>query len=268
MNKMDLVGYKETRYDEVKKELLEFLQSLKIKPMFTIPLSAKEGDNIAKKSPNLEWFKGPTVLGALDSFKTKESSQNKPLRMPVQDVYKHEQRIIAGRVESGVVREGDRIMILPSGEETVVKSIEEYMKENVKQAEAGKSTGIVTQDKVFVDRGDVIVHPKDVPGVTDTIKAHVFWMDKIPFKKSERLLFKCATQEVMCSIDEIERVTDSSTLKLIKKDADEIKNREVANIIIKTEKPVVIENFNKVQELGRFVFQRKDTCAGGIITQR
>ena len=184
----------------------------------------------------------------------------------MQDVYKYDKRIVAGRVESGTVRTGDKIKILPSGEETVVKSVEEYMKDDVKEAEAGKSTGIVTQEKVFVDRGDVITHLKDLPVVTDTIKAHVFWMDKKPFEKSERLLIKCATQEVMCSIEKIERVTDSSTLKLISKDAKEIKNREVADIIIKTGKPVVVENFNKVQELGRFVLQRADTCAGGIIT--
>ncbi len=266
MNKMDLVGYKEERYKEVKKELLKFLDTIKIKPIYLIPISAKEGDFIAKKTDKFSWYDGPTVLAALDTFKVKESAKNKDLRYPVQDVYKYDKRIVAGRVESGTVRTGDKIKILPSGEETVVKSVEEYMKDDVKEAEAGKSTGIVTQEKVFVDRGDVITHLKDLPVVTDTIKAHVFWMDKKPFEKSERLLIKCATQEVMCSIEKIERVTDSSTLKLISKDAKEIKNREVADIIIKTGKPVVVENFNKVQELGRFVLQRADTCAGGIIT--
>ncbi len=266
INKMDLVDYKEERYEEVKKELLKFLNSIKIKPTYIIPISAKQGDFIAKKTKNLSWFKGPTVLEALDTFKTRKSARNKALRLPVQDVYKYEKRIIAGRVESGTIKPGEKIKILPSGEETIVQSIEEYGKENVKQAEAGKSTGITTRDKVFADRGDVITHTRDLPAVTDTIKAHVFWMDKQPFKKNERLLFKCATQEVMSSIDKIDRVIDSSTLKLLSKDADQIKNREVADIIIKTEKPVVVENFNIVQELGRFVFQRKDTCAGGIIT--
>ena len=266
MNKMDLVGYKQERYEQVKKELLKFLDTIKIKPTFVIPISAKQGDFIVKRADKLSWFKGPTVLEALDTFKIKEAPENKPLRFPVQDVYKYDRRIVAGRIESGKIKIGDKIKILPSGEGSVVKSIEEYMKEGVKEAAAGKSTGIVTQDKVFVDRGDVITHTKDLPVVTDTVKAHVFWMDKASFKKSERLLFKCATQEVMCGVNKIERVTDSSTLKLISKNANEIKNREVADIIIKTEKPVVVENFNKVQELGRFVFQRTDTCAGGIIT--
>lgn len=266
MNKMDLVNYKKERYKEVKKELLKFLNAIHIKPTYLIPISAKQGDFIAKKTDNLSWFKGPSVLEALDTFHVKESAKKKALRFPVQDVFKYDKRIIVGRIESGTIKVGEKIKILPSGEETIVKSIEEYEKKDVKKAEAGKSTGIVTKDKVFVDRGDVITHTKDLPIITDTIKAHVFWMDKVPFKKPERLLFKCATQEVMCGIEKIERTIDSSTLKLISKDAKEIKNREVADIIIKTEKPVVVENFNNVQELGRFVFQRKDTCAGGIIT--
>ena len=266
MNKMDLINYKEEMYDEVKKELLKFLESININPTYVIPISAKGGDFIAKKTRNLSWYDGPTVLEALDTFKTKNSPRDKPLRFPVQDVYKYDKRIIVGRIESGIIRVGDKIKILPSGEETIVKSIAEYMKENVMQAEAGKSTGIVTQDKVFVDRGDVITHLEDLPVITDTINAHIFWMDKQPFKKPERLLFKCATQEVMCSIEKIERVIDSSTLRLLRRDADEIRNREVADTVIKTEKPVVVEDFNKIQELGRFVLQRKDTCAGGIIT--
>jgi sulfate adenylyltransferase large subunit len=266
MNKMDLVGYKKEKYEGVKKELLKFLESINIKPKHIIPISAKKGDFIARKTSKLSWFKGPCFLEALDDFKTKESPKEKPLRFPVQDIYSFDKRIIAGRVEGGIISSGDRIKVLPSEEETVVKSIEEYMKEGVKKAEAGKSTGIVTEDKVFVDRGFVITHTKDLPIVTDTVKAHVIWMDKKPFDKNERLLFKCATQEVMCSIDKIEKVIDSSTLEVIGKDADTIRNREVADIVIKTQKPVVVENFNKIQELGRFVLQRKDTCAGGIIT--
>ncbi|MFH1505707.1 MAG: GTP-binding protein [archaeon] len=267
VNKMDLIEYKQERFEEVKKELLKFLDSINIKPTYVIPISAKEGDYIAKKTDNLNWFDGMTVLEALDTFNTKESPSAKALRLPVQDVYKYDKRIVAGRVESGIIRQGDTIRILPSGEETSVVSIEEYDREGVTEAEAGKSTGIVTKDKVFVDRGDIIVHPdEEPPVVTDTIKGHIFWMDKKTFSKDERLLFKCATQEVMCSIEKIEKVINSSNLEVLGEDASEIKNREVADIIIKTQKPIVVENFNKVQELGRFVLQRTDTVAGGIIT--
>jgi sulfate adenylyltransferase large subunit len=266
INKMDLVDYDQKRFEIVKKDLLAFLSNINIKPSYIIPISAKNGDFIANKSGNMDWYHGLTLLGALDTFKTKDNANEKPLRFVVQDVYSFDKRIIAGRVESGIIKKGDRIKVLPSGEETQVKSVEEYLK-NVTQAESGKSIGITTEDKLFIDRGNVIVNSSDLPAVTSRIKANVFWMDRIPFKKGESLRFRCATQDVNCEIEKIIKVINSSTLELIAEDASEIKNREVANIIIRTDKPVVVENFNKMEELGRFVLGREDTCAGGIITE-
>lgn len=266
INKMDLVDYDRTRFESVKIELLEFLSNINIKPSYVIPISAKKGDFIANKTENFDWYQGPTLLEALDTFKIKESANKKPLRFVVQDVYSFDKRIIAGRIESGIIRKGDKIKVLPSGEETKVKSVEEYLK-NVLEAEAGKSIGITTEDKLFIDRGNVIVSGTDLPAVTNRIKANIFWMDKIPFKKGESLRFRCSTQDVNCEIEKINTVINSSSLELIAEDSKEIKNREVANIIIRTDKPVVVENFNKMEELGRFVLGREDTCAGGIITE-
>ena len=266
INKMDIVDYDQKRFETVKKDLFNFLSNIKIKPSYVIPISAKNGDFIANKSGNMNWYQGLTLLEALDTFKTKENANEKPLRYVVQDVYSFDKRIIAGRVESGIIRKGDRIKVLPSGEETRVKSVEEYLK-NVTEAESGKSIGITTEDKLFIDRGNVIVNSSDLPAITNRIKANVFWMDRIPFKKGESLRFRCATQEVNCAIEKINKVINSSTLALIAEDASEIKNREVANIVIRTDKPVVVENFNTMEELGRFVLGREDTCAGGIITE-
>ena len=260
------MGFERERFEEVKKDLLEFLSQINIRPSYVIPISAKNGDFIAGKTATMDWYEGPTVLEALDTFRTKESANKKPLRYVVQDVYSFDKRIIAGRVESGIIRKGDMIKVLPSGEKTRVKSVEEYLK-NVTEAEAGKSTGITTEDKLFIDRGNVIVSNGDLPAVTSRIKANVFWMDRTPFRKGESLRFRCATQEVNCEIEKINKVINSSTLEMISTDADEIKNREVASIIIRTDKPVVVENFNKMEELGRFVLGREDTCAGGIITE-
>ncbi|MFQ5647618.1 MAG: sulfate adenylyltransferase subunit 1 [Candidatus Aenigmatarchaeota archaeon] len=266
MNKMDLVEHSQDRFKEVKQELLEFLASINITPSLVIPISAKDGDNVAKRSDKMAWYTGPTVVEALDTFKPRQSLRDKPLQFPVQDVYKFDKRIIAGRIESGILKAGDEVVVLPSGEKTKVKTLEDYPNQT-ESAEAGKSIGITTADPLFLDRGNVIAHSPDSAVVTDTIKAHLFWMDKTPLKKGERITFKCATQEVMCEVEKLERVIDSSSLEVLSRNAGEIKNREVADIIIKTERPVVVENFNKVQELGRFVLQRADTCAGGIITE-
>ena len=268
VNKMDLVNYDKQRFDAVKEELLRFLSEIRITPSYIIPISAKEGDFVARKTSSMDWYDGPTVLEALDTFETRKSARDEPLRFVVQDVYNFDKRIVAGRVESGVIREGEKIRILPSGEETRVKTVEEYLKD-VHEAEAGKSTGITTEDKLFIDRGDVIVHSDagDKPVVTDRIRANLFWMDRTPFKKGEGIRFRCATQEVACEIERINTVINSSTLELIGEDTGEIRNREVADVTIRTDAPVVVENFNKIQELGRFVLGRGDTCAGGIITE-
>ncbi len=266
MNKMDKVEFSKERYEEVKKELFEFLENVNIKPTYIVPISAKEGDNVANKSEKMQWYDGMTVLEALDTFEPNESNVKKPLRFAVQDIYKHEKRIIAGRIETGIIKPGEDIMIMPSGEKSVVESIEEFGKENVQQAEPGKSTGIVTKDKVFVDRGNIICHPDKPPKVTDTFKAHIFWMDKAPMKAGERIILKCSTQDAICEVKEFTRILNSSTLEE-KEDKTQIENREVADVIIKADKQLVLESFNDVEELGRFVLERLNTCAGGIITE-
>jgi sulfate adenylyltransferase large subunit len=265
VNKMDTVKYKEKVFKKVNKALGKFLDEISITPRFIIPISAKEGDTIAERSGNMPWYDGVTVLEALDAFETRRASTDKPLRFPVQDVYKWDKRYIAGRVEAGVIRKGDTIRLLPSEEKTTVASVEEYQKE-LDQAEAVRSIGITTEDKVFADRGTIIIRDgEDQPEITDTIRANIFWLDKQPMKKGERLLFKCATQETMCEVETFETIIDSSTLEVLRKNADGIANREAGTVTIRTEKPVVIENFNSIKELGRLVLERSDTVAGGII---
>ena len=113
----------------------------------------------------------------------------------------------------------------------------------------------------------IIVKPNEKqPIVTDKIKANIFWMGKTPIKKGERINLRCTTQEVMCEIDYINKIINSSTLE-IKENKEEIKDKEAAEVILKTEKPIIIENFNNIEEMGRFVLERDDIVAGGIILE-
>ena len=266
INKMDIVGYEEKRFSKVKDDLVNFLLNIDIKPSIVIPISAKEGDNVAKKSGNMQWYNEKTVLESLDIFKNKISLKDRELRLPIQDYYSFDKRIFVGKIESGKIKQGDEILILPTKERTRVKSIEEFLK-NPKEAEAGKSIGITTEDKVFMDRGYVVVKPNEKqPTITNKIKANIFWMEKTPIKKGERITLRCMTQEVMCEIDSINKIINSSTLE-IKKNKEEIEYNEAAEVIIKTEKPIVIENFNNIEEMGRFVLEREDIASGGIIIE-
>jgi sulfate adenylyltransferase large subunit len=270
MNKMDLVDHKEERFKEVEKDLLAFLGSINIKPSYIIPISAKQGDNIANKSENMPWYTGLTVLEALDTFKTLKSPTELPLRYPVQDVYKFdEKRILAGRVEAGMLKKGAKLLFLPSNSESTVTAIED-MDGELANAPAGKSTGITIEHPLFIERGEVACDPsQDKPTVTTRFKGKVFWMSKLPFDKTEKIILKIATQEVECAVEKIERKLDSSTLAVLEEDASGLKEWEVGEMIFKTDAPVVIEDFNETAELGRFVLVKgEDVCAGGIVTHK
>jgi sulfate adenylyltransferase subunit 1 (EFTu-like GTPase family) len=127
---------------------------------------------------------------------------------------------------------------------------------------------MVTEDAAFLDRGNVVCLPGKEPRLTDRVRASMFWMTKHPLTKNDKFIFRCATQETSCKIESIARRIDSSTLEVLEEDASTLKNLEVAEVVIKTKKPVAIKDFNDVQELGRFVLVHDENiCAGGIITQ-
>jgi len=267
LNKMDLVGFSQERFDAVKKDVAEWLKSISIEPTFYVPISAIKGDNVASKSENVAWYAGPTFLESMDTLQNKQPPEDKPLIMPIQDVYKiGDKRINVGRVESGIIEKGTRVKILPTGRITSVNSIEKYL-EAPEKAVAGECIGVTTADSVFLDRGNVLCLPDEEPALTDRIPASIFWMTKQGFGKDQKLTIRCATQETGCKVESIEKRIDSSTLEVIAENADVIKNLEVAEVIIKTKKPLAIKDFNDVQELGRFVLvQNENICAGGIIT--
>ncbi|UCF08620.1 MAG: GTP-binding protein [Thermoplasmata archaeon] len=267
INKMDLVDNSREVFKAVSEDALAFLGKIGICPSYLIPISALNGDNVAARSEQMTWYDGPAILEALDAFRTQKNREKNPLRLPVQDVYNIEgKRIIVGRVEGGTVRIGQTIHILPGGEETVVKSIEEYQKEGKSAAVAGESTGITLRDELFIDRGNVICTKEDAPALTKEIKGYLFWMDRAVLAKGEHVTFKCATQGVKCTVSAIKRRMDSSTLEIIEEDAEELHEREVGEVLLSFGSPVIVEDFNKTPELGRFVIERGyDTAGGGII---
>jgi sulfate adenylyltransferase large subunit len=267
INKMDLVGHSHERFLEVQSELMNFLTSLKVSPKFVIPISARDGDNVAFSSDKMPWYQGPTVLDGLDSFVPKEPATNLPLRFPVQDVYKiKDKRILVGRVEAGTIRKGDKIVFLPQGKTTVVGSIEILWKDTV-EATSGESIGVTLTDQLFVERGAVACPIGDQALVGSMLQASVFWMSNKPFRSGEEILLRLATQEVPVTI-KIDRKIDSSTMEPIEGSADSIFETEVAEVTIQARNPVVVEDFNHIEDLGRFVLVRSmDVVAGGIISR-
>lgn len=266
INKMDLVSYQKNKFEKVKKQIVAFLKKLDLKPTFIIPISASKGDNIAKKSRNMKWYKGKTLLSSLDSFKASKKIINTPLRFLVQDIYPIDQkRILVGRVESGLIRKGQKAIVLPSGEQTKIKSIEIFMKKPT-SASAGQSIGLTLEDDLFIERGAVICTSKNQPKITNNLTVSLFWMSKKDLRKGERITLKNVTQETEAEIKNIKNKIDSSTLKKISSQSRILKNNEVGEINIETDEPIAIDDPNEIKETGRIVLERDmTTCGAGLI---
>src|SRR5438128_1698565 len=127
VNKMDLENYSQARFDQIETEYRAWLKTIGVEPKLFIPIAAKHGDNIASRSSQMPWWRGPTVLETLDEFHVAEPPANQPLRFPIQDVYRFdERRILAGRVESGSIKVGDRLVFSPTNKTSTVKTIERW----------------------------------------------------------------------------------------------------------------------------------------------
>lgn len=267
INKMDLVDYEESRFNEIKSEVRDFLQSVNLNPDYYIPISALKGDNVARHSDLMNWYDGMTVLESLDSLENDVPPEDKSLIFPIQDVYKISgKRIAVGRVEAGSLKSGMKVKILPEGGSTTIKSIERFKEERDK-AVAGESIGVMTEDPVFLERGNILCVEKGEPEIDREIEANLIWLSKKAFEKEERIGFRLATQETRVQVPKIKERINSSSLKVLEKNASLIKNLEIGEVEIKTKTPIVFTKFTDVKEMGRFVLVRgNDVVAGGIIT--
>ena len=265
INKMDLVDYSQERFQVVKEEITSFLAGLEILPSHTIPISAIKGDNVAKKSEHLPWYTGPTVLEALDTF-SELKIEEKPLRFPIQDIYQiDEKRIIVGRVEAGTIKRGETLYLLPLKKEVKVESIERFMAEGVRKASVGESIGIYLGDDQEAQRGQILSRDQDSV-ITDRIQANIFWMEKNVYSAGDPLLFRCVTQEIPCTIEKIYKTFDPASLEVAQENAVQIGEAEVAEVMISLARDAVIDPFQEIPEMGRFVLEQEGIpAAGGII---
>ena len=266
VNKMDLVGYAQDVFDTVSKEYRAFLSSIGVEAQVFIPVSARQGDNIAARGENLTWFNGPAVLEALDAIPDAAEITNQPLRFPIQDVYRFDhRRILAGRIEAGTLRTGDQLLFLPSGRTSVVRSIESWNSPQVESLSAGDPAGVTLSDQLFVERGSVAVHANDAPSLATEFTARIFWLGRTPLAAGRRYKLKLVTQEVECEIKSLEEVVDASTVQTIA-GAEAVRTNDAARVIIHTRRPVAIDLFERVPTLGRLVLvDGFDVAGGGIV---
>jgi len=272
VNKIDLVNYDEEVFKKITEEYGVFLASIGVKPLRFIPVSAREGDNIAATGDNLGWYEGPTILQAVDNLQKAATDENLPLRMPVQDVYKFnavgdDRRVIAGRIESGSVSVGDEIKFLPSGKSSHVASLEVFNAPSPTKLGPGQCASITLTEQIFVSRGDLLCHPAHKSHVSTRLKVNLFWLGKAPMVQGRRYKLKLATASVDVTIDSIERVLDASDLDS-RNNKTQIERHDVAEMTLRTRRPVAFDLSAELEATGRFVVvDGYDIAGGGIIRE-
>jgi len=271
INKMDLVAYSQQRFDELKDRIVVRLHELGAEPRneFILPISARVGDNVALKSEKLAWHDGLTLLEALDELQPAQGAETNVLRLPIQDVYDIDgERVLAGRVASGVISVGDDVVFQPCGVSATVKQVKKF-EEQPDKASAGESIGLILTDDSTADafeRGQIACTTGDCPDVSETIEAVVFWMSDQALQKGDTLDFKCATMQRGCQIVEIADRLDSSTLEPITEASGQVRDTEIARLTMQMDGCIATDPFEKVAETGRFVLMRdNDTVAGGVL---
>ncbi|OGX25346.1 MAG: adenylyl-sulfate kinase [Omnitrophica WOR_2 bacterium RIFCSPHIGHO2_01_FULL_48_9] len=273
VNKMDLVKYSKDVFEQIKSEYTKFLKEVNLEAANFIPIAAREGDNMVSLSKNMPWYKGESVLEALDSFKKAPPKSEQPFRMPVQDIYKFtaegdDRRIFAGRVESGTISVGEEVVFLPSNKRSRVSSIEAFNRPKQTESFAGQSAGVCLETQIYVRPGEVMCRASGndpLPHASTKFRANIFWMGKQPLVKGKTYKLKITTQQVPVILSEIVNVMNAAELASVAK--PHVDRHEVAECVFETMKPVAFDTVDIIAEMGRFVIvDNYEISGGGIIS--
>ncbi len=268
VNKMDLVGYRQEAFQAIRDEYGKFLAKIGLEPMAFIPISAREGDNVARRSEPMAWYTGPTILDLLDRLQKEPAPVEKPLRLPVQDIYKFteqgdDRRIIAGRIVTGRLHVGDEVVFLPSGKRTCIRSVETFPRSERQQSQAGESTGVTLQTQVYVKPGELMVRADEPqPRSSTRLEANLFWLSPNPMVMGKRYKLKLHATRAAAYLTAVHAVIDASDLSTVA-NRRQIERHDVAHVTLETLKPVACDPALDIPQTGRFVIIDDYEIAGG-----
>ena len=272
INKLDAAKYSEEKYNQVKSDVSKLLKTVGFKPeqVQYIGVSAYKGDNVSKKSDNTKWYDGPTFLEALDNLNIPEKPVDLPLRVPVQDVYTISGvgTVPVGRVETGKMKKGDKIIFQPADVLGEVKSIEMHHEE-IPEAIPGDNIGWNVRGigRGDIRRGDVCGHPNDPPTVAEEFTAQIIVLQHpSAITVGYTPVFHCHTAQVACTITEIKKKLDPKTGEVLEENPDFLKAGDAAILQVKPTRPLAVENVKNIPQLGRFaVRDMGQTIAAGMV---
>ncbi|MGJ3263016.1 MAG: adenylyl-sulfate kinase [Salinarimonas sp.] len=267
VNKMDLVGHDEARFRAVEAEVRGYLADIGLSPDAVVPVAARAGENLAGRADTMPWYDGPTLVEALDALATAAPPLERPLRLPIQDVYKFdERRILVGRVEAGSFRVGDELVFSPSNRRARVRTIEAWNAPVAKlAARAGEVVGVTLDEQIFAERGDVASHEASAPKLTNVFRATLFWLAERPLAPGDTLKLKVGPDEASVTVEAIENAIDTQTLGRAPTDA--VGHNEVAEVVLRTREMLSLDDHRTNPAGGRFVLvDGFDTVAGGVVS--
>ncbi|GHV20136.1 sulfate adenylyltransferase subunit 1 [Bacteroidia bacterium] len=274
VNKMDLVGFSEDIFNEIKSEYTLIAKKLNLKNVHYIPISARDGDNVVNRSENTPWYKGETLLCLLETLPVKDGIDKLPVRFPVQYVIRpqsdkfHDYRAYAGRLASGRIKTGDKVTILPSFTESTVKAIDEADKP-LNEAFAPQSVAIRLNDNVDISRGDMIVKSDNLPSLDANISLMVCWLNHRPLSIGAKYIIRHTSDEVFGIIKDVYFKVNINTLENIIDDKT-IRMNDIAHIRIKTSKPLKYDLYAENRTTGNLVIINEatlETVGAGMIVK-
>jgi sulfate adenylyltransferase subunit 1 len=275
VNKMDLVGWSEARFLEIRAQFEEFLPRLDIKDVKFIPLSALNGDNVVDPSPHTPWYVGPTLLGHLETVHIASDWNLNGFRLPVQWVNRpnyptdpalHDFRGFSGQIAGGIVRTGQKIIALPAGIVTTVKQIWTY-DGPVKEAFCPQSVTLVLEHDIDISRGSMLIGTENLPGSSSQLQADVCWMHPRALQRGKKYFLKHTTQTVQVAVTEIVNKLNMATLENEPEPA-ELAMNDLGEIRLRASKPLVFDGYATNRLTGSFILIEpgtNSTVAAGML---
>src|SRR6185503_2089855 len=223
----------------------------------------RDGDGVAEHTPRINWYRGPTVVEALDALEPARPLEQLALRLPVQAIYKFDdRRIVAGRIESGSLSAGDEIVIMPAGKIAEIKTVESWPVTPLNGSHgAGRSVGITLDRELFIERGDVIAHAGATPRDTRRIRARIFWLHDDPLSRGDQILVRLGTRESRATVVAIEKAVDPGELASVENTS--IARNHVGEIDISVAQPIAADPYSDNPRTGRLVIEVRGRIAGG-----
>ena len=269
VNKMDLIEYSQRKFNHLKKQIVEYLSDIDLACKAVVPISARDGQGLIDLSEKMPWYTGSNFIDTLDQLPEANSTNDLPTRLPIQDVYKFdERRIIAGRIESGTLKIGDELLFTPSNKRAAIESFEVWnAKDQKTKAIAGESVGIILNEEIFIERGHIASLSTDAPIETNVFRGKVFWIGNKPIIAGDRLKIKIGTEEHISEVQAIENKIDLSSLEAI--DVDRLEKNDIGEVVFRTKSTVALDPFEKNHRTGRFVLINEyETVGGGIVSMQ